>query len=173
MARTKPRPSALPSRRNRGPRRRASSNAGHVLRARVAGPGFGVRIILTEQTPEARDRVEVSQAWGPRRRSTRRGEKRRISTVDSATIRALAALGHPQRVRILCSLLEDPGTYRSLKRVTRLKAGPLYHHINQLRLAGLIRPKQRDLYALTRGGRNVVLISAVMGKAIRDTRPRP
>ncbi|MBI4717811.1 MAG: winged helix-turn-helix transcriptional regulator [Planctomycetes bacterium] len=86
---------------------------------------------------------------------------------------AFAAAGHPQRATILRMLLDGPATYRALRRVTRAKAGPLYHHINQLRLAGLLRPKQRDLYELTRGGRNLLLVLAVAARVIRDRRRRP
>ncbi|NOT01157.1 MAG: winged helix-turn-helix transcriptional regulator [Phycisphaerales bacterium] len=84
-----------------------------------------------------------------------------------------AALGHPGRVQILAKLLEGPATYATLVRITRMKAGPLYHHVNQLRLAGLIRPKQRDLYLLTRGGRNVLLLGFAMCQLGGDRRMRP
>jgi hypothetical protein len=97
----------------------------------------------------------------------------RLGRVSPRTCQALAAFGHPQRARIMGKLLEGPATYRSLQRVTRLKAGPLYHHVNQLRLAGLILPKQRDLYELTRGGRNLILAAAVLGPLVRDARRRP
>jgi predicted transcriptional regulator len=73
----------------------------------------------------------------------------------------------------MAKLLEGPVTYRGLQKVTRLKAGPLYHHINQLRLANLILPKQRDLYELTRGGRNLILTAMAAGPLIRDKRRRP
>jgi predicted transcriptional regulator len=85
----------------------------------------------------------------------------------------LAAVGHEQRARILRKLLDGPATYRALQRLTKLKAGPLYHHVNQLRLNGLILPKQRDLYELTRGGRNVILAVLALGSLIRDGRRRP
>ena len=85
----------------------------------------------------------------------------------------LAAVGSPHRLKILVKLLEGPATYRSLQRTTRLKAGPLYHHIGQLRLAGLIGPKQRDLYDLTRGGRNLVLVALTLPSLVRDRRARP
>lgn len=85
----------------------------------------------------------------------------------------LSAMGSVHRVRILAKLLEGPGTYRTLQKATKLKAGPLYHHVAQLRLAGLIGPKQRDLYRLTRGGRNLVLVALTLPKLIRDRRPRP
>ena len=77
------------------------------------------------------------------------------------------------RARVMTKLLEGPAVYRSLQRATKLKPGPLYHHINQLRLAGLIMPKQRDLYELTRGGRNLILALMAAAPLIRDRRPRP
>jgi len=63
--------------------------------------------------------------------------------------------------------------YRSLQQLTKLKAGPLYHHINQLRLAGLILPKQRDLYELSRSGRNLIMTVMALGSLVRDRRRRP
>ncbi len=86
---------------------------------------------------------------------------------------ALAAVGHVQRARLMVKLLEGPATYRALQRITGAKPGPLYHHVNQLRLAGLILPKQRDLYELTRGGRNLILAAIAVGPLIKDRRRRP
>lgn len=85
----------------------------------------------------------------------------------------LAALGHPARVAMLVKLLEGPATYRALQKVSGLKAGPLYHHVNQLRLSDLILPKQRDLYALTRGGRNVLVGGLALMSLAGDKRERP
>lgn len=85
----------------------------------------------------------------------------------------LAALGHSARLRILETLLESPATYQTLKNATGLAAGPLYFHINQLRLAALILPKERNLYEITRGGRNLLALVLVGSAAISDTRPRP
>lgn len=85
----------------------------------------------------------------------------------------LAAVASVHRVKMLAKLLEGPATYRALQKVTGLKAGPLYHHVAQLRLAGLIGPKQRDLYDLTRGGRNVALAVMTLPRLARDRRPRP
>jgi DNA-binding transcriptional ArsR family regulator len=85
----------------------------------------------------------------------------------------LAALASEHRLRILSKLLEGAATYRSLQRVTGLKAGPLYHHIANLRLASLVAPKQRDLYELTRAGRNVLLAALVLGPLAKDRRRRP
>ncbi len=84
-----------------------------------------------------------------------------------------AAIGHVARARILTKLLEGPATYAALQRTTKLKAGPLYHHINQLRLTGLILPKQRDIYELTRGGRNLAAVALTLAPLLGDLRRRP
>jgi len=83
---------------------------------------------------------------------------------------SLAAAGSPMRARILLKLLREKATYSDLQRTTKLQAGPLYHHINQLRMAGLIGPKQRDTYELTRGGRNLIMIIAAAAPLIRNGR---
>ncbi len=111
---------------------------------------------------------------GPSHRSGR--TKRTVGGslgVSARTWRAMAAVGHAVRLKILGRLLDGPATYQSLKHTTKLKPGPLYHHINQLRLAGLILPKQRDLYELTRGGRNLVIALTLIGPLINDRRRRP
>ena len=86
---------------------------------------------------------------------------------------ALAAAGHTHRLKIMGHLLQGPATYRALQKVTKLQAGPLYHHINKLRLAGLMAPGSRDIYTLTRAGRNMALLASVLGPLVRDRRPRP
>jgi predicted transcriptional regulator len=81
--------------------------------------------------------------------------------------RLLAAIGHPQRIAILRELLAGEATHKTLAKVTRLKAGPLYYHIRELRSAGLIGPKVRDLYVMTRRGRRVILASLAMDRLAR------
>ena len=108
------------------------------------------------------------RAVGGERQKTRPGRG-----LSAASCQTLAAVSHVVRARILAKLLEGPAVYRSLQRMTKLKAGPLYHHVNQLRLAGLIMPKQRDLYELTRGGRNLILALTAVAPLIRDRRRRP
>ena len=98
---------------------------------------------------------------------------RRSQGLSAATCQTVAAASHVVRARILTKLLEGPAVYRSLQRVTKLKPGPLYHHINQLRLAGVISPKQRDLYELTRAGRNLILGLMALAPLVRDRRRRP
>jgi predicted transcriptional regulator len=58
---------------------------------------------------------------------------------------------------VLRLLLAGEATHKALSKATGLKAGPLYYHIRELRSAGLIGPKVRDLYMLTKRGRRVIL----------------
>ena len=85
---------------------------------------------------------------------------------------AIAAASHEYRVKLMVKLLQGPATYNDLHLVTKLKPGPLYHHINQLRLAGLILPKQRDFYELTRGGRNIIVGLMALAPLTSDKRRR-
>ncbi len=72
--------------------------------------------------------------------------------------RLLAAVSHPQRIAILKILLCGPACYRLLTKTTGLKAGPLYHHLGELRSAGLVGPKTRDIYSITRKGKRAMLL---------------
>ncbi len=154
------------------------------------GLGLGVIVAVVEGTGNGWDQV-VATAHRltvlPRSRRTRQAKgslkpEQTNSRAARALLRAgrteelarvLGALGSTHRLRILFKLLEGAATYRTLQKVTGLKAGPLYHHISQLRLAELVGPKQRDLYDLTRAGRNVVVVASVLGSLSRDRRPRP
>lgn len=79
----------------------------------------------------------------------------------------LAAMAHPQRVEILLKLLGGECTHRALAKATNLKAGPLYHHLRELRMAGLIGPKVRDLYTLTGQGGRAILSALALERACR------
>ncbi len=133
--------------------------------------GVGARIVVAERVggrwDESRETIQWPQKGGGA------GMVGRSRSSINRTVEALAAVAHVQRLTIMLKLLDGPATYAALTRATKLKAGPLYHHIGQLRLAGLILPKQRDLYELTRGGRNLMLAVAVVGPVTRDRRRRP
>ena len=81
-----------------------------------------------------------------------------------AVARNMAALSHPQRIRILLKLLAGEATHKLLRKITALKAGPLYHHLRELREAGFIGPKTRDLYVITRAGRWAILGTLAVGR---------
>jgi DNA-binding transcriptional ArsR family regulator len=59
--------------------------------------------------------------------------------VPEDLLNALKALADPTRLRILRYLLEGPGTPSELSRILRLRPPTVIHHLNQLRLAGLVR----------------------------------
>ncbi len=162
-------------------RRSTDEDVAGWVREEARREGCAVLVVVQERVGQELDESIETCALGDgsvmekrgrgAKRPSRRGK--RGGRISATTCRALAAVGHVQRSRIMAKLLEGPATYRTLQRVTKLKAGPLYHHINQLRLAGLMLPKERDLYELTRGGRNLILTVMAMGKLIRDTKRRP
>jgi DNA-binding transcriptional ArsR family regulator len=59
--------------------------------------------------------------------------------VPEDLLNALKALANPTRLRILRYLLEGPGTPSELSKILRLRPPTVIHHLNQLRLAGLVR----------------------------------
>lgn len=67
---------------------------------------------------------------------------------DSAVARVLAALGHPQRLALLKAILARPGSAAELiERVGLTSTGQIYHHLNTLQAAGLIRPGENRQFA--------------------------
>ena len=59
--------------------------------------------------------------------------------VPDAMLRALKALSDPTRLRILRYLSDQPMTSSQLSRLLRLRTPTMTHHMNALRLAGLVR----------------------------------
>lgn len=129
------------------------------------------RITIGEKSQGGWDRshgdceLQITQAF--KLKKTRKGGE-----LSERSCAALAAVGHVQRAKILRKLLEGPVTYQALQKHMQLKAGPLYHHISELRLTGLMLPKQRDLYEITRGGRNLILGVMVLAPMVGDKRRR-
>lgn len=73
--------------------------------------------------------------------------------VDHAKLAELAAgFAHPQRVLLVRTLMSGATRYRELRVALGAKAGPLYHHVRQLRLCGLLQMGRRDVYRLTDKG---------------------
>ena len=83
------------------------------------------------------------------------------------TAALLASMSSPHRLVILHRLLQGPATYAQLQATCKLKAGPLYHHVGSLRLAGLVGPKTRDCYELTEVGLRLTLLSVLVPKLAR------
>jgi DNA-binding transcriptional ArsR family regulator len=120
-------------------------------RIRIAGTAAKPRAMPEAAFPGIRERETVAA-------QVTRG-------VDPADLaRILAAIAHPQRLTILFRLLACEATHQVLARATGLKAGPLYYHLRELRAAGLIGPKVRDLYILTPIGTRLVLAAIAAGR---------
>jgi hypothetical protein len=118
--------------------------------------------VSTTETKVGEGRVPAS--WSVERRRGALGARlRRIVHVER-TARMMSVLGSGHRLRILGTLAGGAATYRGLVKTTGLSAGPLYHHVNQLRLAGMVRPKERDLYEMTPKGLRCLLMAAAMGR---------
>jgi len=152
------------ARRIRQPVKRLSARAtdGCVLEIAVVerqgSRGDVVQSVIVAETADSSHSIRGSA----RRREGNRFRRQPL-VLDEKTARTLAALGHPQRLKLLAALLKGPAIYRALARATELKVGPLYHHINQLRLTGLILPKERNLYELTKAGRSVAMLAGAIG----------
>jgi hypothetical protein len=151
------------------------------------GASWDVSTVINDQTnvvsqkgarPPGKGRARppapgTGRGVGPEEAAARAAKAFASRSSPSELAGLLAALASEHRLRILSKLLGGAATYRSLQKVTGLKAGPLYHHIANLRLASLVAPKQRDVYELTRAGRNVLLAALVLGPLAKDRRRRP
>ncbi len=182
---TKPRRSKrkpIPKRERKSQRAGSQPAAGR-LQGLGRKEGCSVALVVAERAGSRVDRVssklellagatrgaaKSSRGGGGGRRASKQGVE-----VPARVCQAMFALGHVQRLKIVRKLLDGPATYQAVKRLTKFKPGPLYHHVNQLRLAGLILPRQRDLYELTRAGRNIVLAALALAPIIQDQRRRP
>lgn len=68
--------------------------------------------------------------------------------------RGAAALGHVVRIRLLrrlCAL--GTASYVDLCRASGQSSGPLYHHVQALKLAGFVTASERNVYRVTAVGR--------------------
>ncbi len=130
-------------------------------------------VVCDHTTPLAGRGAGKNNEDGPEMAGSRAARTLAAKVRPAELAALLAAMSSVHRLRILLKLLEGAATYRTLQKVTGLKAGPLYHHIANLRLASLVGPKQRDLYELTRAGRDVLMGTLMLGPLSRDRRRRP
>lgn len=163
------------ARKRPAPGRKATRKAANtapgtsLFRKLTRAYGSGVCLVLAERgcgkLRVKRGLLEFEAADG----SAARGRKR-PSELEKAgrtqLARICAGLGHAVRVQIVATLLPGPATYRELADLTESKPGPLYHHLNQLRLAGLLDSPGRDAYALTAAGRKAALTWLALSKLL-------
>ena len=142
-------------RRTQGRAGSAATLLGGVFpRLRRRGPlfGFGALCAIVEAEEGKR-----SVCVGPvdaldRRPDTSQREKLLEALDQTAMARLFGALGSPRRLGILGALFSGARSYAELVGRLNMKAGPLYHHVRELRLAGLLEPEGRDCYRLSKRG---------------------
>lgn len=82
----------------------------------------------------------------------------------AAPAHGLATLAHPQRLRLLLALIEEPRTAAELQKVIGSKSpGPLYHHLRDLLALGVVAQEERR-YVVP--ARHVVPLLAALALAI-------
>ena len=92
----------------------------------------------------------------------RRPRERFLSAASDERIAKLCtAMANPRRVAMLKAIFTGAGSYAELSERLGLKAGPLYHHVRELRLAGLLELAQRDTYRLTDYGKYALLLACL------------
>lgn len=77
---------------------------------------------------------------------------------DEWLAKVLSAFANPHRVAIMKAIFTGAGSYAELRKRVGLKAGPMYHHLRELRLAGMLADGSRDMYDLTTQGRDLLAI---------------
>lgn len=92
----------------------------------------------------------------------RRPRERFLAAASDECIAKLCnAMANSRRVAMLKAIFTGAGSYAELSESLQLKAGPLYHHVRELRLAGLLELAQRDTYRLTEYGKHALLLACV------------
>ncbi|HUN82696.1 MAG TPA: hypothetical protein VMV81_14420 [Phycisphaerae bacterium] len=139
---------------------------------------FGVGVLLAlaqRQGDEAAVRyAAIEEAFErpglrPKAALLARADARKISEL-------LTGLAHPDRIRVATAIMTGANTHRLLKESLQLKTGPLYHHLRELQMAGLVGMASRNFYVLTEPGELALYIAtglaAGLGKAGRWKRRR-
>ncbi len=125
---------------------------------------------------------QLVEAWGSERRS-RTGKLRRLyrkpaqrprrrfveSASDDAIAKLFGAFGHPHRVAIIKAIFSGAGRYADLRERVPLKPGPMYHHLKELRLAGVLADGPRDVYALTPAGRDALILTCCLTDSLASS----
>ena len=147
--------------RNGKRRQRPKPSVPRPKRRPLRTTGWDCSMRIDQTISGKRDRIEMELASlvAPTRNgdtiaeSTAKAARRMVQRVNPQEIASLmASMASVHRIVILHRLLQGSAGYKELQTASKLKAGPLYHHVASLRLAGLIGPKARDTYELTELG---------------------
>jgi len=105
-------------------------------------------------TVERLEELFTKPASRPRERFLAAASNERIAKLCNA-------MANARRVAMLKAIFTGAGSYAQLSEALGLKAGPLYHHVRELRLAGLLELAQRDTYRLTDYGKYALLLACL------------
>lgn len=163
------------NRRSKASKKRNANAAGRSKAAAAARAAnkYVVTVRIAESSAGGALRTRFARNLALRvPRPTADGQRSELSVKGDC--RLFSALGHPQRIKLLATLLAGSATYKELRLATGLLAGPLYHHLDELRAAGLIGPRRRDIYELTLNGTNAFLAALCFegfGGGMKSQRP--
>ena len=157
-ARTRTR-KAPPARR---PSRRASRIEALFPKFAKPGPWYGVASLCAVAEADGhRPRLRVAHLEQLFDKPARRPRHKFAHTINVQRVaRLFNALANRHRIAMLQAMFAGAGTHAALTEQLGLKAGPLYHHVRELRLAGLVALEQRDLYRLTDRGNSGLMLAA-------------
>jgi hypothetical protein len=132
--------------------------------------GLAVQL-LCQHADGVRVRTHRLQAGRLYRRSAGAGAAAVWKGVEHKRLAELAAgFAHPQRVILVRALMEGASSYRQIRMALGAKAGPLYHHVKQLRLCGLLQVGPRDVYRLTEAGQLAAGVLCAMERVLARIR---
>jgi DNA-binding HxlR family transcriptional regulator len=147
-------------------KRKSSRRGGKGLFGLPAAQNWwGVATVVATMEAEGRQRrVRVGGIERLYQRPAQRPRHKLVQAVaDEDLAKLLSGFGHPHRVAIVKAIYAGAGTYRELRKKVPLKAGPMYHHLRELRLAGVLADGPRDVYRLTPRGRDAVMVVCSIG----------
>jgi DNA-binding transcriptional ArsR family regulator len=148
------------------PRRTSTRQAARLeaLFPKLAKPGnwYGLASLCAVAEADGhRPRVRVARRESLFDNPARQPQHTFSHTIDPQRLaRLFSALANPHRIAMLNAMFAGAGTYAQLAEQLGLKAGPLYHHVRELRLAGLVALQQRDLYRLTDRGKDALMLAS-------------
>ena len=165
--RTQPKTPNRSQPRTQRPHKRLRAN---LFGIRADQDWYGVATVLALVEAQGRERrVRVGGLRQLYRRPAQRPRHKLTEhTSDREMAKLLSAFGHPQRVAIAKAIYAGAHRYASLRESVDLKAGPMYHHLRELRLAGVLADGPRDAYELTDRGRDAVIVLCSLASLWQD-----
>lgn len=157
-------PANKPGKKGGGSNRKGGGKKSPRKTGRRSGPGTlgGRATLILEIRQGGRRFCSRGQAKLPPKQVHRKANTSRLAGL----VDTLTALGNAERIEVLLALAAGRSSHAELAAWTGLRPGPLYHHLNRLRLAGMLAVSRRNDYELTRRGREALLTALALGSAV-------